>query len=112
MDFTQAMQQPGFGLGQQLVQPGALPGGMGGQMAGTPGGAPTGFLQQLMAGGVDQEKLKQLMQLQAMLQQNQAGSMAPMQQMMNQQAMSGRPAGQTQAQLGYLDAGGGFGRRV
>lgn len=99
-------------MGQQLVQPGAQAGGMGGQIAGAPGGAPTDFLQQLMAGGIDQEKIKQLMQLQAMLQQNQAGSMAPMQQMMSQQAVSGKPAGQTQAKLGYLDAGGGFGRRV
>lgn len=76
MDFTQALgamqgQQPGFGLGQQLMQPGA-----GGMQFAQDTGAQPGMMQQLMAamqGGGQGMDMSQLGPLLQMLQQQQAG---------------------------------------
>lgn len=106
-------QQPGFGLGQQLVQPGTQPGMS--QMAGQP--APgAGGMASIMQGlgnlgqGGDPSQMANLMKIAQLMQAQhgqQQGGMAPMVGggMMQHQGMG---ANNTRAAQGYLAQGGGM----
>lgn len=106
--------QPGFGLGQQLVQGGPQP-GQDPMMAGAPMQAPQqgGLAGMMGAAGQamqDPEKMQKMLMMMQMMQgqQGQQQGTAPMG--MGGMMMQGRGAQQnnTQASRGYLASGGGL----
>lgn len=98
---------PGFGIGQQLVQPGAPGSGM--QIAGQ---QDPNFMASMMQGQPNAELMAKLGPMgMAMMQGQQQQQMQPPQMPMMNMGGRGAQQGQTQASRGYLAQGGGVAPR-